>query len=73
LFGLELRCVPVFSPPVDHFFTHAIDQRVAADRPTGVVEGDKYDTSIATEILVNKFAYHLPIYRQQDLLTTIMY
>ncbi|MCA9212443.1 MAG: IS66 family transposase [Planctomycetales bacterium] len=36
-------------------------------RPTGIVEGDKYDTSIATEILVNKFAYHLPIYRQQDM------
>jgi transposase len=39
----------------------------SAERPTGIVEGDKYDTSVATEILVNKFAYHLPIYRQQDL------
>ena len=39
----------------------------SAERPTGIVEGDKYDTSIATEILVNKFAYHLPIYRQQDM------
>ncbi|MCP4301010.1 MAG: IS66 family transposase [Gammaproteobacteria bacterium] len=37
------------------------------ERPTGIVEGDKYDTSVATEILVNKFAYHLPIYRQQDM------
>lgn len=39
----------------------------SAERPTGIVEGDKYDTSIATEILVDKFAYHLPIYRQQDM------
>lgn len=36
------------------------------ERPTGIVEGDKYDTSVATEILVSKHAYHLPIYRQQD-------
>jgi transposase len=39
----------------------------SAERPTGIVEGDKYDTSVATEILVNKYAYHLPIYRQQDM------
>ena len=39
----------------------------AAERPTGIVEGDKYDPSIAAEIITNKFAYHLPIYRQQDL------
>lgn len=37
-----------------------------AQRPTGIVEGDKYDTSVATEILVSKYGYHLPIYRQQD-------
>jgi transposase len=39
----------------------------SAERPTGIVEGDKYDTTVAAEILVNKFAYHLPIYRQQDM------
>ncbi len=39
----------------------------SAERPTGIVEGDKYDTSVATEILVNKAAYHLPVYRQQDM------
>jgi transposase len=39
----------------------------AAERPTGIVEGDKYDTTIAAEILVNKYAYHQPIYRQQDI------
>ena len=38
----------------------------SAERPVGIVEGDKYDTSVATEILVSKYGYHLPIYRQQD-------
>jgi transposase len=39
----------------------------SADRPTGLIEGDKYDASIAAEIIANKYGYHLPIYRQQDL------
>lgn len=39
----------------------------SAERPTGIVEGDKYDASIAAEIITNKYAYHLPVYRQQDL------
>lgn len=38
-----------------------------AGRPTGLVEGDRYDASIATEIITNKYGYHLPVYRQQDL------
>lgn len=36
------------------------------ERPTGIVEGDKYDTSVAAEIIAAKYGYHLPIYRQQD-------
>ena len=36
------------------------------ERPTGIVAGDKYDTSVAAEIIAGKFSYHLPIYRQQD-------
>ena len=35
-------------------------------RPAGLVEGDRYDTSIAAEIITAKRGYHLPIYRQQD-------
>jgi transposase len=35
-------------------------------RPAGLVEGNRYDTSIAAEIVAAKYAYHLPIYRQQD-------
>ena len=37
-----------------------------ADRPAGLVEGNRYDTSVAAEIVVGKYGYHLPIYRQQD-------
>ena len=38
----------------------------SAERPTGIVEGDRYDTSIAAQIITQKYAYHLPLYRQQD-------
>jgi transposase len=31
-----------------------------------LVEGDRYSASIAAEIITAKYAYHLPIYRQQD-------
>ena len=36
------------------------------ERPTGIVEGDKYDSSVATEIITGKYSYHLPLYRLQD-------
>jgi transposase len=36
------------------------------ERPTSLVEGDRYDTSIAAEVITDKYAYHLPTYRQQD-------
>jgi transposase len=38
-----------------------------AARPEGLVEGNRYDTSVAAEIITSKFGFHLPIYRQQDL------
>ena len=38
----------------------------SAERPTGIVEGNKYDTSIAAEIITGKWGYHLPIYRLED-------
>ena len=37
-----------------------------AERPNGLVEGNRYDTSIAAEIITAKHSYHLPLYRQQD-------
>ena len=37
------------------------------ERPTSLVEGDRYDTSVAATIVEAKWFLHLPIYRQQDL------
>jgi transposase len=37
-----------------------------APRPEGLVEGNRYDASVAAEIITAKYGYHLPIYRQQD-------
>ncbi|HEY4261209.1 MAG TPA: transposase, partial [Schlesneria sp.] len=37
-----------------------------APRPAGLVAGNRFDTSIAVEIITQKYAYHLPFYRQQD-------
>ena len=39
---------------------------VQPPRPAGLVEGNRYDTSIAAEIIAAKYAYHQPTYRQQD-------
>jgi transposase len=36
------------------------------ERPTGLVEGDRYDTSVAAEVITAKYGYHQPVYRQQD-------
>jgi transposase len=36
------------------------------ERPTGLVEGNRYDTSVAAEVITAKYGYHLPTYRQQD-------
>lgn len=38
-----------------------------AERPVGLVEGNRYDTSVAAEVIANKYAYHLPLYREQDM------
>jgi transposase len=35
-------------------------------RPEGLVEGNRFDTSVAAEIVTAKSGYHLPLYRQQD-------
>jgi transposase len=48
--------------------TNHADCGVASpERPTGLVEGDRYDTSVAAEIITAKYGFHLPVYRQQDL------
>jgi transposase len=35
-------------------------------RPEGLIEGNRYDTSVAAQIMASKYALHLPTYRQQD-------
>ncbi|MHB8638149.1 MAG: IS66 family transposase [Fimbriimonadaceae bacterium] len=39
---------------------------VQAEHPKGLVEGNRYDTSIAAEIITSKQSFHMPLYRQQD-------
>lgn len=39
----------------------------SSERPTGLVEGNKYDTSVAATIVVHKYDQHLPLYRQTDI------
>lgn len=36
------------------------------ERPTALVEGNRYETSVAAEVITGKYGYHLPVYRQQD-------
>lgn len=40
---------------------------VEAPRLVGLVEGNRYGTSVAAQIVVHKYGFHLPVYRQQDL------
>jgi transposase len=35
-------------------------------RVKGLVEGNRFDTSVAAEVVTARWAYHLPYYRQQD-------
>jgi transposase len=46
---------------------------VEAPRPVGLVEGNRYDTSVAAEIMVAKYAYHVPVYRQQDMFASCVW
>lgn len=39
---------------------------VSPERPTSLVEGERYDTSVAATIIESKWFFHLPLYRQQD-------
>ena len=51
-------------------YTHRDDKTkgvVSAERPTGLVEGDRSDVSIGVEVVAWKYFFHLPSYRQQDL------
>lgn len=40
---------------------------VSPERPTGLVEGDRFDASVGVEVVAAKYFFHLPFYRQQDM------
>jgi len=40
---------------------------VSPERPTGLVEGDRFDASIGVEVVAAKYFFHIPFYRQQDM------
>ncbi|MEM1228305.1 MAG: transposase [Planctomycetota bacterium] len=40
---------------------------ISPERPTGLTLGDRFDASVAVEVIASKYFYHLPLYRQQDL------
>ncbi len=42
---------------------------VCAPAPVGVLEGSRADVSFAAGLLIDKFAYHLPLYRQHQRLS----
>jgi transposase len=36
------------------------------ERPASLVEGNRYDSSVAAQIITGKYGFHLSIYREQD-------
>jgi len=42
---------------------------VCASAPVGVIEGSRADVSFIAGVLIDKFAYHLPLYRQHQRLS----
>ena len=39
---------------------------VSPERPTGIVEGNKFDPNIADTVIADKYDHHLPVNRQVD-------
>jgi transposase len=76
LIGYDVRESLVYIPPqleirVTKFPKYACPNQpeckvTQAERPKGLVEGDRYDTSVAAEIITANLGYHLPLYREQD-------
>lgn len=51
-------------------YAHPTDKTrgiASPERPTALVEGDRFDASIGVEIVAWKYFYHIPFYRQQDM------
>jgi transposase len=43
---------------------------VCAPAPSNVIDGSRADVSFVAGLLIDKFAYHLPLYRQHQRLPT---
>ncbi len=75
LIGYDVRESLVYIPPqleirVTKFPKYACPNQpeckvTQAERPEGLIEGDRYDTSVAAEIITANLGYHLPLYREQ--------
>lgn len=59
---VEVRRFPKFVCPTDKKCGV-----VSPERPTGLVEGNRYSPSVAAAVIDYKWGHYLPIYRQQDL------
>jgi transposase len=74
--GEDIQETLVFQPPKLHVEVRRFPKFAcpsepecgvrSPERPVGLVEGNRYDTSVAAEVLTGKYGYHLPIYREQD-------
>jgi transposase len=76
LIGYDVTKTLEFLRPVLRVRVTKIPKFVCVDHPEcgvrqpprkkGLVEGNRFDTSIGAEIVTARFGYHLPYYRQQD-------
>jgi transposase len=70
-----LECQPARLYVIRHIYPqyacprHKESVKGATPEPK-LVEGGRYGLSVAAEVINNKFALHLPLYRQQDLLAS---
>ena len=77
LIGYDVRESLVYIPPqleirVTKFPKYACPNQpeckvTQAERPEGLIERDRYDTSVAAEIITANLGYHQPLYREQDI------
>jgi len=56
-----------YAVPADPAVKGAKPGILCTERPAGLVEGDRFDVSIAVEVVAWKYFYHMPFYRQQDM------
>lgn len=77
LIGYDIRESLVYIPPTMEVRVTKFAKYACANQPQCkvtqpalpecLIEGDRYDTSIAAEIITANLGYHLPLYREQDI------